>query len=354
MNRRTGRHGPSPAKSAPASPPAAPTLDDVARLAGVSRATASRALATPGMVKLEAREAIARAVAELGYVRHAAARALASQKSFLVGGIVPTLDNPIFARCLDALQRTLDEAGFTLLVATSKYSATSELKSINTLLERGVAGLMLVGSSRQKDTYELLKRKHIPYCLTWSSAADPGQVCIGFDNRKAAAQIVNYLWDLGHRRFAMIAGITKDNDRALERLETIQEMLRARGVSPLIVERRYTISESQDAIRYLLDRPKRPTAIICGNDIQALGAMAGCAAMGLRVPRDVSITGFDDMDFARCTTPSLTTIRVEADQIGRYAGERLIAMIETHGEAPSVQLPIDLIVRGSSAPPPPE
>lgn len=337
----------------PALPPAAPTLDDVARLAGVSRATASRALATPEKVKPQARAAVAKAVASLGYVRHAAARALATQKSFLVGAIVPTLDNPIFARCLDALQRRLDAAGFTLLVATSGYSAADELKAIHTLLERGVAGLMLVGRSRAEATYALLERKQVRYCLTWSSSAAPGQVCIGFDNRRAATQILNYLWDLGHRRFGMIAGIAADNDRAAERLDAIETGLRERGGTLRATERRYTTAESQDAVRFLLDRPARPTALICGNDIQALGAMAGCAALGLRVPQDVSITGFDDMDFARCTSPSLTTIHVDAAQIGDYAAQRLVAMIEGKVAPGSVQLTLDLVVRGSTAPPPP-
>jgi LacI family transcriptional regulator len=343
---------PRPPRSSPPVPPAAPTLDDVARLAGVSRATASRALATPGNVKPQARAAVAKAVASLGYVRHAAARALAMQKSFLVGAIVPTLDNPIFARCLDALQRRLNEAGFTLLVATSGYAAVEELKSIHTLLERGVAGLMLVGRSRADATYALLERKQVRYCLTWSTDAAPSQICIGFDNGRAATQILNYLWDLGHRRFGMIAGITADNDRAAERLAAIQAALHARGGTLLATERRYAITESQDAVRFLLDRPDRPTALICGNDVQALGAMAGCAAIGLRVPRDVSITGFDDMDFARCTSPSLTTIHVDAAQIGDYAAQRLVAMIEGKATPGSVQLPLDLIVRGSTAPPP--
>lgn len=332
----------------------APTLEDVARLAGVSRATASRALATPDKVRAKARNAIVEAVVALGYVRHGPASALASRRTFLIGAIVPTLDNPIFARCLDALQRTLDAAGFTLLVATSGYSTHQELAGIQTLLERGVDGVILVGGRRPADIYTLLDSKNVAYCLTWSSSSDAGQVCVGFDNRLAAINIVDYLFGLGHRRFGMIAGLTQDNDRAAERIDGVRIALRTRGLEPIVIERRYSISEGQDGARVLMDRASPPTALICGNDILALGAMAGCASLKLRVPQDVSITGFDDLDFARCTTPSLTTIRVEADEIGRRAAERLIALITGNGPQNSVQLPVDLIVRGSTAPPPDE
>jgi LacI family transcriptional regulator len=328
-----------------------PTLEDVARLAGVSRATASRALATPDKVSTKAKKAIADAVAELGYVRHGPASALASRRTFLIGAIVPTLDNPIFARCLDALQQIIDGAGFTLLVATCGYSARRELASINTLLERGVDGVVMVGSGRSADVYALLESKNVACCLTWSSRSDAGQVCVGFDNRLAAMKIVDYLYGLGHRRFAMISGLTQGNDRAAERIDGVRAALAARGHEPVVLERRYQINEGQDGVRVLMERTPRPTAIICGNDILALGAMAGCASLKLRVPEDVSITGFDDLDFARCTMPPLTTIRVDADEIGRHAGERIVALISGSGPQNSVQLPVELIVRGSTGAP---
>ena len=330
-----------------------PTLEDVARLAGVSRATASRAIATPNKVRAKARAAVAEAVITLGYVRHGPASALASRRTFLIGAIVPTLDNPIFARCLDALQKTLDGAGFTLLLTTSGYSARQELAGIQTLLGRGVDGLILIGGSRSADIYALLDSKNVAYCVTWSwSPTNTGHVCVGFDNRLAAINIVDYLYGLGHRRFGMIAGLTEDNDRATERLDGVRSSLAAHGLEPIVIERRYSVSEGHDGARVLMDRPNPPTVLICGNDILALGAMAGCASLKLRIPQDVSITGFDDLDFARCTTPPLTTIRVEADEIGRRSAERLIALITGNGPQNSVQLPVDLIVRGSTAPPP--
>jgi LacI family transcriptional regulator len=339
------------APAGPSHASANPTLEDVARLAGVSRATASRALATPDKVRAKARNSIAEAVATLGYVRHGPASALASRRTFLIGAVVPTLDNPIFARSLDALQQTIDDAGFALLVATCGYSARRERAGIQTLLERGVDGIVLVGSRRSADTYALLDSKRVACCLTWSSRSSGEEVCVGFDNRLATVKVVDYLYGLGHRRFAMISGLTDENDRAAERLDGARAALAARGLEPIVIERRYLINEGQDGARILMDRSPRPTAIICGNDILALGAMVGCASLGLRVPDDVSITGFDDMDFARCTIPPLTTVRVDADAIGRHAGERIIALISGSGPQNSVQLPVDLIVRGSTGAP---
>ena len=329
-----------------------PTLGDVARAAGVSTATASRALSNPEKVRPDARQAVASAVERLGYVRHGPARALASRRTHLIGAIVPTLDNPIFARCLEALETQLQAAGFTLILATSGYDPVREQASIRTLLERGVAGLMLVGSGRPVEVYDVLAAQRVACCLTWSlGEAASGQSCVGFDNAKASRAIVEHLWDLGHRRYAMVAGLTEDNDRAAQRLAGVRDAVAQRGGNLLVQERPYTAAQGRQAALELLRWAEPPTALICGNDILAFGAMSGCAALGLRVPHDVSVTGFDDLDLAACSSPPLTTVRVDAGRIGRLVGERLIALVAGRGAAEVVEIPAALVVRESTAPP---
>ena len=328
-----------------------PTLNDVAKRAGVSAATVSRVLNAPDSVAPAARASVLEAIKALAYVRDNAARALASRRTHLVGAIVPALDNPIFARCLEALERSLNEAGFGLLLTTSGNDAARELAGMRMLLERGAEGLMLVGAARAESTYAFLAANGVAYCLTWTSDPDERHPCIGFDNHKAAARVAAYLGDIGHRRFGMIAGQTRDNDRAAGRLAGVREVLEVRGLSLVVSQRAYSVSEGRDALRAMVRGPDRVTAVICGNDILALGAIAESTALGLNVPSDISITGFDDLDIAACSNPPLTTVRVRADLMGSRAADCLIGLIGGAAAAPSVELDADLIVRGSTAPP---
>ncbi len=342
---------PCSSRSKPDHPAKLPTISDVALLAGVSPSTVSRVLNTPGSVAPAARDAVSRAVQTLAYVRHGAARALSSRRTHLIGAVVPTLDNPIFARCLDAMEKRLKAAGFGLLLTTNGYDADRELAGIQMLIERGVEGLMLVGAARSASVYDLLAANRVAHCLTWIAHAGPDHTCIGFDNHRAAERVAAYLCDIGHRRFGMIAGHTGDNDRAAARLAGVRAMLQDRGASLAVSERAYTVSEGRDALRTLVRGDPLITAVICGNDILALGAIAEAIALGLRVPKDVSITGFDDLEIATCAVPPLTTVRVRAVEMGARTADCLMALIAKADTGGDVEIDADLIVRGSTAPP---
>ena len=200
-----------------------PTLHDVAAMAGVSTATVSRCLNEADAVRSELRERVQSAIAELGYTRHGAARALASQRSHAVGAVVPTLDNAIFATGIQAMQDRLSMAGYTLLLASSNYDVAEEFQQARSLIERGLDGLMLIGEARPPGLYELLDRKEIPYVNAWTYRPDSRHPSIGFDNRGSAYRIASYLMDMGHTRIAMIAGLTAGNDRAAERLDGVAD-----------------------------------------------------------------------------------------------------------------------------------
>jgi len=333
---------------------ARPTLDDVARRSGVSAATVSRTLNDPAQVRDETRRRVERAVSELGYTPHFGGRALASNRTNTAGAVIPTMENAIFARGLQALQEELSGAGITLLVATSNYDPVREAAQIRALLGRGVDGLVLIGEARPDETCKLLQNRGVPFVLVWSYRRDGPHGCVGFDNRAAARQMAEKVLGIGHRRIAMIAGPTAWNDRASERVEGVREALAARGLglaAPWLVEAEYTLAASAGAAKRLLGLSPRPTAVICGNDVQAAGAILGIREAGLAVPGDISVTGFDDMELARVVEPALTTVHVPHRRMGRAAAKLLLGMIDGAGPAASIAFETTLVERASLAAP---
>jgi len=332
-----------------------PTLEDVARLAQVSTATVSRVLNTPDRVRPETRARVAAAVAQLGYTPHFGARALASNRTHTVGAVIPTMENAIFARGLQAMQEAFADAGVTLLVATSNYDAAREAAQISALIGRGVDGLILIGEARDRTVYALLERRGTPFVLVWSWRADMPWPAVGFDNCAAAREIAERVLDFGHRQVAMIAGIRDHNDRARARVEGVRDALAARGLAlapEALIEAEYSLDAGAEAARVLLARDPGPTALICGNDVLAAGAMLGIRAAGLTVPRDISVTGFDDIELARLLDPPLTTVHVPHRRMGQAAARLLLDLVTGAGQVESVIIRTDLVMRGSLAAPP--
>ena len=223
-------------------------LEDVAKLAKVSTATVSRALTLPHKVKARTLERVQQAARTLGYVAHGAARALASRRTHAIGAVVPTLDNAIFANTIQALQRTLDAAGYVLLLASHDFDAGIEARVTRTLIERGVDGLVLLGTTHHPDIYRMLESHNLPYVLTWAFDESGNHPCVGFDNRAAGMCIANHLLDLGHRRFAMISGITAHNERAQERLAGVREALAGAGIGQGTIRLSIGLEDPDDLI----------------------------------------------------------------------------------------------------------
>lgn len=332
-----------------------PTLADVARLADVSTATVSRVLNAPDRVALDTRSRVEAAVAQLGYTPNFGARALASNRTRTVGAVIPTMENAIFARGLQALQEELATSDVTLLVATSNYDLAREAEQVRTLLGRGVEGLVLIGEERDPAVYDLLRRRGVPFVLVWTWRADSPWACVGFDNQAAARRMTDRVLDLGHRRVAMVAGVTAGNDRAAQRVAGVREALAQRGLALEdggLVEAHYSLDAGRAAAEALLARPARPTAIVCGNDVLAAGAVAAVREAGLRVPEDVSVAGFDDIDLAEVVQPPLTTVHVPHRRMGQSAAHVLLALAEGSEDASSLRFATELVERGSLAPAP--
>jgi LacI family transcriptional regulator len=330
-------------------------LEDVARLAGVSTASVSRALNAPDLVSEELRERIARAVHELQWVPNAAAKALASLRTRTVGVMIPTLSHQNFATLIEALQQRLSEARYTLFLCCVEASPELRLHQARKLVEQGIECLVLVGEAQPPALFELLTLRKVPYVITYTSGRTGAHPCIGFDNYAASVRMTQYLLDLGHRNFSMIAHKTQDNDRIAQRIEGACETLAQAGIAIrpqhfVQVDSRHIASGREGMRQILADGKLRPTALICTNDYIATGAMIEAKELSLVIPRDLSIVGFDDTDMSAHLDPPLTTIRIPSRLMGEAIAKYVIGLLED-GEA---ELPppmeAELIVRGSTGP----
>ncbi len=329
------------------------TILDIARETGLSKSTVSRALNTPGQVSAEALQKVQSKSRMLNYIPDSHARSLVTQRPFAFAAVVPTIDNAIFAALMHGFQTAMANQGFHVLVAANNYSIKEEFEQLRTLAQLNIGGVVLVGSSRDPEAYRFLESRRIPYVITSSySGSVPS---IGWDNEAEAHRLADHLLDLGHRRLAVIGGISVDNDRAAARIAGYHAAMRARGVEPdaaLTLECRYDIPSSRLAMRRLLDQPQRPTAVVCGNDVQAFGAILECQAQGVRIPQDISVTGFDDLEMAAHFQPALTTMRSPATQMGRRAADMLLAFNEGLPMPTSTRLDLELILRRTTGPAP--
>jgi LacI family transcriptional regulator len=341
--------------TSPEHPTTVPTLADVARLAQVSTATVSRCLNTPDQVVAKTRERVLQAIETLGYTPNFGARALAARQTRTVGAIIPTMENAIFARGIQAFQEELRENGFTLLVASSSYRADVEEEQIRTLTARGADALLLIGHNRNPEIYAFLRRRNVPALVAWVYQPGAEQASIGFDNRKAMAEMARAALTMGHRRIGYISAEISTNDRASERVEGVRMAMTEFGLDPDrldLIETPYSIENGGTALQTLLSRAQKPTLVICGNDVLAAGALMRAKQLGLSVPGDLSITGFDDIEIARLTDPALTTVHVPHREMGRRAARQLIGMLDGT-LAPSVtELDTYLCLRATLAPPP--
>lgn len=326
------------------------TLEDVARLAGVSLGSASRSLSVPEQVKPATLAKVQHAVSQLGYVRNGAARALASRRTRTVATIYPTLSNPIFSAAINQLQQTLWKFGYQLLVASHEYEPEREIDLLRTIVERGVDALVLVGTDHSSEVFELARQYALPYVMTWSIDGSQYPHCVGFSYYDAAFDLASLVVRKGHQRIALCNGFAGTNERARSRAAGTRAALKAAGLSldpSLVTEQPFSFEGGREAVRLFLGRAMPPTVLICGTDLQAIGAIDECRRRGIRVPEDLSITGFDDIEHAAIVVPPLTTVKVPTEDIGILAARRVVALLEGQAVQPAAPLETKIIVRES-------
>ena len=328
----------------------APTLEDVAKLAGVSTASISRALNDPEKVADGTRKKIEDAIERLGYTPNFGGRALASNRTGTVGAVIPSMANAMFANGVQAFQEELAVDGVTMLVATTGFDPEQELRQIKSLVARGADGLLLIGNARPQSTWDFIDKRRVAHVVTWCKDTRPGQLCVGFDNAAAAADATRRALEMGHRRIAMISGMTQNNDRAEARKSGVIETVAAFGQGARmthVIEAPYLLDDAADALTEIMAQTEKPTVVICANDAQAAGAMTRAREMGLQLPRELSFVGFDDVGIARVVTPSLSTVRVPQIEMGRGAARLLLDKIEGRDGLVSSTFPTQFIERAS-------
>ena len=330
-------------------------LKDVATLAGCSTATVSRTLNVPDTVTPQVRERVLRVINELGYSLNSAARALRIQKTHMVGIAIPTLNYAIYALLVESLQQKLIENGYSLLVATYEYDLKQEVDKVRLLIERGTEALVIIGDVHEPALYDLIDRASVPIVQTYVYKKDSIYPCVGFDNRVDTKAMTEYLIGLGHRDFGVLSACTEGNDRASARVAGVRDGLNARGISlpdNAIFERPYSISSGIAGLNYLMTLKPRPTAIVCGNDILAMGALVACRSMGLNVPADVSIMGIDNLEFTAYLDPPLSTLEVPAVEMGEVAAAHLIECLSQKKPSSGKRIHPKMVIRSTTGPAP--
>ncbi len=331
-----------------------PTLHDVAHAAEVSTATVSRCLNFPDKVAPETREKVQNAIAKLGYSPNFGARVMAARRTNTIGAVIPTMENAIFARGLEAFQEELRHHGFTMLVASTGYDPATEEEQIRSLVARGADALLLIGYRRDPEIFRFLNAQGVPALVTWAFDPDFDKPSIGFDNTAAMQEMAAKVISLGHTRLAMISADMSSNDRASARYQGILNAMKAAGLDPSLlncIETSYGVEEGAAGLDQLMSLQTRPTAVLCGNDVLAVGALKRAREMGLSVPDDLSIVGFDDIELAQITYPALTTVHVPHREMGRQAGKALAGLLREGIPLESVGLRSRLVLRQTLAPP---
>jgi LacI family repressor for deo operon, udp, cdd, tsx, nupC, and nupG len=327
-----------------------PTIHDVARVAGVSAATVSRALAKPWVVAPTTRARVAAAVRETGYRPNASSKS----KGNMVLALIPRIGSPFFTPFLDAISDLLSESGYCVAVGDLRGSRQKEQHFARALRDGSFAGAILFTGSIPREDQAEGAPLDIPVVLACNEIAGVTDLPIfDVDDRKAARSMVSYLTGLGHRRIAHISG-PANNVEAQERCEGYKEALKAAGLQAdpeLIWEGDFYLGSGIAAAGRYLGSANRPTAVFAGNDQMAMGFITEVKEAGFSVPGDVSVAGFDDIEYSVIFDPPLTTMRQPRQEIGRLAALELLRRMNggDRGEPPrKVRMECELIIRAST------
>lgn len=331
------------------------TIRDVARVAAVSHQTVSRVINGGDRIAPETRARVERAITRLAFRPSHIARSLVSRRTRTVGLVMGDVASPFFPDVVRGVEDGLSPAGYSLLLSSSRRDPERELRNVKHLLERSTDGLILGAPQVEPaDLAELAARADVPMVFLNRDARGSHVAAVWVDWSAATAEVVAYLTGLGHRRIALVVP-TREEARLGNREDWYLPALQRAGLAPdpsLISRDCISTEGGFRAGARLLARRDRPTAVICHSDVMAIGLLQACAERQVRVPRDVSIVGWDDVPYAGLVTPPLTTVRVPRYELGQTAARRLLDLLAGRPAPPDPPLPLELIVRESCGPPP--
>lgn len=328
------------------------TIRDVAKIAGVSTATVSRVINSPEKVAPENRKRVFQAMGTCRYKYNALARGFATKRSNILGLIVPTIINPIFAESTRGVQDFSNEHGYQVILGNSDYEYEKEAKLIEVLRERRVEGLIITTTDLKGEALKNLLSDDFPFILLYSTMRRGPISVIGVDNFLGGYRATEHLIHLNHQRIAMLAGGFNFSDRSFHRWHGYRRCLNDHDIAydpDLVLQTEYTLSKGREGIKFLLSLKYPPTAVFCSNDFLALGAIEGTRELGFNLPEDLSIVGFDDMEISSFVTPRLTTIKQPAYDMGTLGVEVLLNQIQRGAYKPVHRmLETQLIIREST------
>ncbi len=326
-------------------------LEQVARRAKVSTATVSRVLNNASVVKTSTRARVMRAIEELKYYPNLHARNLAGGKSNTIGVIVSNMENPFFFDIYKTVESDAHASGYEVVVANTDYSPSQLVNSVRLMIGRRVAGLAAIVSEMDPALIEELTGSEIPVVFYDVGSPRTNITNIRVDYRRGVEKVIDYLHSLGHRRLGFV-GHHAVLGPINERMKTLMDAVaRIPALEVRTAADTDTLEGGRFATRALLSSGYDPTAIICVNDIMAVGALRELRERGLRVPQDVSVTGFDNVKLSEFCYPALTTVHIPRDRIGHIICERL-APNPNRPESPDQEIVIDpeFVVRESTGP----
>ena len=328
-----------------------PTIYDVARLAGVSTATVSRALNGTGQIAPATRATIDAAVAQLGYHPNTVARSLVTKSTQTIALLLPDITNPFYAALVGGIQRRALETGHTMLLCTTESDPEREEQYLNLLRAKQVDGVLVDGLVLPPDTIARFVRNGLPIVCLDRDVDSTSVPLVQVDNRLGARLATEHLLSLGHRRIAHVSG-APDLRISEERVAGYREALAAAAIEPdpgLLAVGSFSEEGGYQAMRGLLEGAD-PTAVFAANDLSAIGVVSAVVESGRRVPEDISIVGFDDLRLSRYTTPPLTTIHQPALEIAERATQLLLDLAAGREVRQLLHLlEPELVVRASTA-----
>lgn len=333
------------------------TQHDVARHAGVSQAVVSYVLNDTGGGRITeaTRNRVLSSIDVLGYVPHGVARGMRTGRSMLIGSVIPDITNPFYPAFQRGMQDLAETAGFSLVTFNSDGERGRERSSIRAALQCGVDGLIVSLFQTSSEELDLVLAQNIPLVVYGALAAQPATLpydLLDIDIALATREVVTYLFEQGHRAIGLIDG-PENLCRKRPRIPAYRAALSERGLPPneqLIVHAEFSEMGGYEAMNQILEHGPRPTSVIAANDIIAMGILAKIDEVGLSVPNDIAVVGYDDIPAARLLRPALTTVALHPGRIGARAVELLLDRLRgtVSGEGRSVFMPHSLVIRTSA------
>lgn len=304
------------------------TLRDVAKLAGVAPITASRVLNTPEQVSVDVRQKVLDAVQRTGYVPNRMAGGLASSRSRLIAAVVPSTVMSVFMPTIEALNDTLFDAGYQLMLGQSSYSASREESLLEAIIGRRPDGIFLTGILRPGLGRTRLMASGIPVVETWDLTPTPIDMLVGFSHADIGREVARFLLGKGRRKLALIRA---EDERADRRASAFTDAVVRAGFGPVAVVNvgaSRSLQSGRDALGQLLAQAPDVDAVFCSSDLLALGVLTEARVRGIAIPEQMAIMGFGDVPFAADMAPALSTVHINGVDIGRLAARSLIDRAE--------------------------